>query len=566
MGPGPVLLVGAGRGEATCGILYLAGYLRRHGVEAYVRLYDGDQTEEDLQRTLKALVSHVKPAVVGISLKWYLHVHRAFVIARAVRKADPRIRIVLGGNSAALWWRELLAADCFDDVVLGDGEVPFLALCRGVAEPPNVARRGRDGVPVKAPFEYVQTAASADVYYSHFDDIFLSQLDLGGFSGWVAPGKGCDQSCVYCGGRRAAQRLSFGRPSPFLRPPEPVRQDHREIDRHVWQYRYDFPGGSTTYLCDVWPGLELKHRATTYFLWGVPEPELVRQLSERFERVALILDIGCFGESQRLELMAKGLLKPCPTDDALARAIDDCLRAPNLELEVCGIAGLPFATPASLAEERALMERVLRRGCKVGYQRLQSQPGALVTAHPERFGMHSDAVTYDDFLAWFSRRGSARKGIPMVTFRDAALEKAVQHNCAQLDATIEGFAVKRAPKVTGRTRVKATLLGRREVPLGDWLGRYKVPAKAQGVPVTVLRSYTGLGLAVAPSLDPRAFDDPMVESGANAAAVLEALEVCARPVTLDEATGRLARAQGLDPESAGALLEHLREQRFISLV
>jgi hypothetical protein len=565
MGPGPVLLVGAGKGEATCGILYLAGYLRRHGVEAYVRLYDGDQTEEDLQRTLKSLLAHVKPAVVGISLKWYLHVHRAFVIARTVRKVDPRVRIVLGGNSAALWWRELLAFDCFDDVVLGDGEVPFLALCRGLAEAPNVARRGSDGTPVKSPFEYVQGEANADVFYSHFDDIFLSQLDLGGFSGWVAPGKGCDQSCVYCGGRRAAQRLSFGRPNPFLRPVEPVRQDHREIDRHIWQYRYDFPGGSTPYLCDVWPGLELKHRATTYFLWGVPAPELVRQLSERFDRVALILDIGCFGESQRLELMAKGLLKPCPTDEALFRAIDDCLRYPNLELEVCGIAGLPFATPTSLGQEHALMEKVLKRGCKVGYQRLQSQPGALVTSHPERFGMRSDAVTFDDFLGWFSKRGTARKGIPMITFRDEGLEKAVHQNCAQLDATIADFAEARAPTVTGRTKVKTTLLGRREVPLGDWLGRYKVPAKVQAVPVTVVRSYLGLGLAVAPTLDPREFDDPMVEPAENGAVVLAALEACERPVTLDEAAARLVRTQGLDPDSAHEVLGHLREQRFVSV-
>jgi hypothetical protein len=38
-GTGPVLLLGGGRGEATCGILYLAGFLRRNGVEAAVRLW-----------------------------------------------------------------------------------------------------------------------------------------------------------------------------------------------------------------------------------------------------------------------------------------------------------------------------------------------------------------------------------------------------------------------------------------------------------------------------------------------------------------------------------------------
>jgi len=559
---GPVLLLGGGRGEATCGILYLAGFLRRNGVEAYVRLCDWDQNEEALTRSLKRLMARVKPSVVGISLKWYLHVHRALVIARALKRIDPKVKVVLGGNSAALWWQQLLVHESVDDVVMGDGEVPFLALCRGDPDAPNRAHRGPDGVPVKVPFGYVQTEASADVFYSHFDDIFLSQLDLSGFSGWIAPGKGCDQSCVYCGGRRAAQRLSFGRPMPFLRPHESVRQDHRELGDRVWQYRYDFPGGSTEYLCDVWPGLDLSRQSTTYFLWGVPAPGLVAALAKTFHRVALVLDIGCFSQTQRQALMGASLLKPCPTDEALFATIDDCLRYPNLELEVSGIAGLPLATPAALAEEQRLMEQVLAKGCKVSYQRLQSQPGALVTSHAERFGMVSEAVTFDDFLTFFGKRkpGGA---IPMVRFADAALEKAVTRNCARLDELLAAHAEREAPALTGRTRLEATTVTR-SVALGDWLGAHVVPSKVAGAPVTVLRSVIGAGLACAPALDPRAFEDPMLQQGEAATAVLEALAACARPTTVDAASGRLMKKLAVDEGAALELIEHLVSKRFLS--
>lgn len=560
---GPVLLLGAGKGEATCGILYLGGYLRRHGVDATVRLCDWDQTEAELTASLTQLIRRVKPAVVGISLKWYLHVHRALVIARVVRKLDPKIRVVLGGNSAALWWRELLRFDCIDEVILGDGEVPFLALCRGLEQVPNCARRGGDGDPVKTPFEYVQQEADADVYYSHFDDLFLSELDLSGFSGWVAPGKGCDQSCVYCGGRRAAQRLSFGRPNPFLRPVESVQRDHREIDRHIWQYRYDFPGGSTEYLCDVWPGLTLTGKATTYFLWGVPAKGLVEALSKTFTRVALILDIGCFSESQRLELMKQHLLKPCPTDAALFEAIDDCLKYPNLELEVCGIAGLPLASSRSLGEEHALMQRVLERGCKVGYQRLQSQPGALVTSHAERFGMHSEAVTFDDFHQWFEKR--ARRGIPMVTFRDDGLERAVRKNCELLDATIaEATARREGGTVTPRTKLATSLLSSRSTTLGAWLGSHRVPSKQASTPVTVLRSDSGAGLACAPTLDERAFNDSMVEPGEAAQAVLTALEVFQKPQSVARGCEQLEAKLG--PGGMDELVEMLLSRQFLRRV
>jgi hypothetical protein len=563
-GAGPVLLLGGGRGEATCGILYLAGFLRRNGVEAFVRLCDWDQNDEELTRSLKRLMARAKPSVVGISLKWYLHVHRSLVIARAIKRIDPKVRVVLGGNSAALWWRELLSNDCIDDVVMGDGEVPFLALCRGDEAAPNRACRGPDGSPAKVPFGYVQTEANEDVFYSHFDDIFLSQLDMSGFSGWIAPGKGCDQSCVYCGGRRAAQRLSFGRPMPFLRSPESVRKDHRELASKVWQYRYDFPGGSTEYLCDVWPGLDLSKQSTTYFLWGVPAPGLVASLSKTFHRAALVLDIGCFSQTQRLALMAASLLKPCPTDDALFATIDDCLRYPNLELEVSGIAGLPMASAAALDEEQRLMEQVIARGCKVSYQRLQSQPGALVTSHAERFGMVSEAVTFDDFVAFFAKRKPGGS-IPMVRFRDPALEKSVSRNCLKLDQLVSANLAAQQPALTSRTKLVTSTV-RREVPLGEWLGSHVVPTKVATVPVAVLRSANGAGMACAPTLDARAFEDSMVQHGEAATAVLETLAACARPTTVDAATSRLMKTLSVDESAALEVVEHLVSKHFVSRV
>ncbi|HEY8212204.1 MAG TPA: cobalamin B12-binding domain-containing protein, partial [Myxococcaceae bacterium] len=137
----PVLLVGAGGGEATCGILYLAGYLRRHGVEAYVQLCDDEVIGPRWADRLASLVARVRPRVVGISLKWFHHVARAVHLAKALREIDPEIRIALGGNTASFYWRELVSLDCVDDVVLGDGEGPLLSLCQGDESQPNVVSR-----------------------------------------------------------------------------------------------------------------------------------------------------------------------------------------------------------------------------------------------------------------------------------------------------------------------------------------------------------------------------------------------------------------------------------------
>ena len=558
----PVLLIGAGTGEATCGILYLASYLRRNGIEAYVRLFDPDETDEEVARTLEGLVAHVKPRLVGISLKWFHHVARALLIAKTLRAIDPRVEIAVGGNTASYFWKDLLGWDCVDHVVLGDGEVPLLALSRGDAAAPNVVSRA-NGVPHKAPLAYVQGANSSDIFYSHFDDIFLSQVDLASFSGWVAPGKGCGENCLYCSGTRGMQKATFGRATPFLRPEASVQADHREIASRTWQLRYDFAGSTAEFLERTWAGVDLSRHSTTYFLWGVPPPELASTLSRTFERAHMVLDIGCFSEQQRQEQMRRGLLKPCPSDRELFAVIEACQRHPNLQLEISGIAGLPYASEHTLGQERALVHRVLELGCSIGYQRLEAQPGALVTEHPERFGMVTEARTFTEFLDYFEQREPGGLGVPMIRYLDAKLEAAVQRTSDEVDALVwEAAAQVSHVDVTGRTRLLNVSAATQQFELGQWLGSYRVPARVAKEPVTVVRSVNGMGLACTPSVTPRTFADPLLQQGEDGSALLAVLAAFERPTTVDKAGAQLTKAN-LDKQSAREVIDHLAAGRFL---
>jgi hypothetical protein len=558
-----VLLLGAGTGEATCGILYVASYLRRGGVEAYVRLTDDDETPAAQERSLGELLAHLRPRVVGVSLKWFHHVSRGLRMARLIKRLDPEVRVVFGGNSATSWWRELLSQGCVDDVVLGDGEGPFLSLCRGDAEPPNVVSRGATTQPAH---RYVQGVSSADVHYSHFETLFLSRLDLRSYSGWVAPGKGCGENCLYCGGTRGLQKATFGRAKPFLRPVESVQRDHREVVPHTWQLRYDFAGSTAAFLEQAWGEVDLSRHATTYFLWGVPPPELAETLSRRFGRVYMVLDIGCFSEAQRLETLKRGLLKPCPTDRELFEVIERCKQLPNLELEVSGIAGLPFANHLSLSQERKLVRRVLEAGCTIGYQRLESQPGALVTEHPGRFGMVSEATTFEQFVSFFDAQEPGDRGVPMVRYADAKLEDAVQRTADEVDAEAWA-AMDRRARVDLRPRSRLiSVAAREEVSLGDWLGAWRVPAKLRATPLTVVRGETGQGFTAAPHLSARQFESPALQQGPEAEALLAVLGAFERATPVERALDALRRQAGLDASLAREAVEHLAAGRFLKVV
>jgi hypothetical protein len=560
----PVLLLGAGTGEATCGILYVASYLRRGGVEAFVRLTDDDATEEELERSLSGLLAHVKPRVVGLSLKWFHHLARLEVMAKLIKRLDASIEIAVGGNSATYWWKELLGWSCIDHVVLGDGEAPMLALCRGEADAPNVLSRGKGGaVPDKAPMKYVQSTASTDVYYSHFDELFLSQLDRHSFSGWVAPGKGCGENCLYCAGTRGLQKATFGRAKPFLRPVECVVADHREVVPRTWQLRYDFAGSTAAFLEECWGELDLSKHSTTYFLWGVPPPELAETLSRRFGRVYMVLDIGCFSETQRLETMKKGLLKPCPTNAELMEVIERCQKLPNLQLEVSGIAGLPYANHLTLAQEKKLVERVVGLGCSIGYQRLESQPGALVTEHPERFGMISEARTFEDFRTFFHAREDGDRSVPMLRYADAKLERAVQRTSEEVDELVWAAAERKARvEVKPKTKLINAAVATERFSLKDWLGAYKVPAAVAKEQVTVIRSVDGAGLSCAPGVSARKFVDPLLQQGDEAQVLLSVLGAFENATPVERAVKALEKR--VDPELSWQVIEQLAAGKFLS--
>lgn len=559
----PVLLLGAGTGEATCGILYLASYLRRHGVEAVVRLTDDDETPEALTDTLTKLVRAVRPGLVGISLKWFHHVARGLLVARTVKAVDPGVEVVFGGNSATAWWRELLAQDAVDHVVLGDGEVPLLALARGDAAPPNVVSRGFRGA-LRPALQYQQGAKTDDVYYSHLGELFLSRQDACSFSGWVAPGKGCGENCLYCAGTRGMQKATFGRAKPFLRPIEAVQRDHRAIVPGTWQLRYDFAGSSAEFLSRAWEGLDLSRHSVTYFLWGVPPPELVDLLAARLGRVFMVIDIGCFSEAQRQETMRRGLLKPCPSDKELLRVIELARRHPNLELEISGIAGLPFANRLSLTQERRLVERLLSMDCTIGYQRLEAQPGALVTEHPGRFGMVSEAQTFQQFVDFFEAQAPGDRSVPMVRYADAAFEAELEDTAARVDEQVWAHAARKQhvalPKGAKLVNGAAST---EQVPLGEWLGDWRVPARARKAEVTVVRANNGHGLALAPALSRRSFTHASLEQGDDAAALALALETFARPTTVERGVAALRGAAKLPVGEARALVEALAQGRFL---
>ena len=449
--PADVLLLGDTPGYSSTGLLYLASYLRRNGVSALCQYSDNSWSKDDLRRNVTDLLDKVKPRVVAVSMKWFLHMARVLEMCRIVKEHAPETLVVLGGNSASYYWREIIGNDCVDAVIRGDGELPLLNLVRGEEDIPNCVIKKRGQVH-ENPITYVHNDAnSADIYLSHLDEVMLSTYApvFGIF--FIYTQRGCLLDCIYCGGCNRAQRETFNRGDLFLRPAEQVRKDIEAARPYTSTLKFLFDDFSNSRLLEycrsIWEGIDLSGHFC--FITNVvpPSPELVEYVNTTFKYVYWNLDLCSLSERHRLELRRRKLVKPQPTDAEIFGFLDLCEHYDNNELIINLIAGLPLFTTEDIAASEAMLDRIMGKYHSFSeffWARLHAQPGAPVLDDPERYGMFSLARSFEEFLD-ISRRNFEENEVyphvdefyyPYIYYTDEDLNSRVSHYYARTNRKI----------------------------------------------------------------------------------------------------------------------------------
>jgi len=129
------------------GLAYLAAVLERNGDEAIVidslaghdppaQPTDGFFRVGMTEAELVASTLRLKPDLVGLTCAYTVQYPTTRSLAQAIKRATD-VPIVIGGAHCSALPDETLAEGCFDYVVIGEGELPLLALCahleRGVS-------------------------------------------------------------------------------------------------------------------------------------------------------------------------------------------------------------------------------------------------------------------------------------------------------------------------------------------------------------------------------------------------------------------------------------------------
>lgn len=314
------------------GLAYLAGHLRRHGVEVA-----GADLRTCGRVGLERALVEGRPDMVGVSA-YSGNLASVFDICAAARRLAPRATVVLGGPHVTLGVGAQDLAERCDFLVRGDGEAPLLALARGETAAPGVvtpAAAGEDeaGIHVHEPLEELDFPDREVFPVAQY---YTEDLKRGRWTAMVAS-RGCARTCAFC----TARRLSRGRHR--RRDPEAVAEEMRLLRRHhgvdgVQLEDDNLAGGDRALAEDLWETLARRAGGTRIQLPnGVDPMELDDQL------LALMKRAGVESISLGIESLDPGQQRRLrrPVDPAhLERVIAACHRE---KIRVAGffIIGLP---------------------------------------------------------------------------------------------------------------------------------------------------------------------------------------------------------------------------------
>jgi amino acid adenylation domain-containing protein len=448
-----VLLLGDTTGMATTGLLYLASYLRRNSITACCRFYEPNRDYKSMKANILELLDTLKPKIVAISMKWFLHIARVLEICRIIKSHSPKINVVLGGNTASFYPEEIIKEGNIDFLVCGDGEEPLLEICRNQYPVRNSIYK-KDGKWVKNKITYLENEKNgSEIYLSHLEEILVATKAPVFGSFFIYTHRGCGMNCLYCGGCKQAHKKAYNRTGLYRRHPREVRKDIQEAKgfTSTFFFDFDFPNQQLiTYCKEIWEGIDLSSHFCVLGNLIPPSPELIRYVSEIFKYVYWNLDMASLSERHRMELYKKGKVKYQPTDQEIQEFFQECEQYDNVEVRINLIAGLPCFTEEDIRESEELLDSLLEnytRLSELHWARLHAQPGAPIIEKAGHYKMVSHANTYEDFLK-FSRENFEKNDLypglehyhyPYIYYQDDNLNSIITKHYIEINKKIQRY-------------------------------------------------------------------------------------------------------------------------------
>lgn len=203
-------------------LLYLASFLKQKGLGC--KIYElgifnpGEAILENSRirygisdDKIAKIIKNEKPKIIGLGCMYSRHYIDIVSMANFIKKLDPAIKIVTGGNHATDLYELVLRSPCFDFVVRGEGEITFYELCKAVlsgekdfSKIKGIAYRTGDRITKTESRELVENLDELPMVDYSFIELkkylnnnkspyIMRKPNMG-----IISSRGCPGRCVYC--------------------------------------------------------------------------------------------------------------------------------------------------------------------------------------------------------------------------------------------------------------------------------------------------------------------------------------------------------------------------------
>jgi radical SAM superfamily enzyme YgiQ (UPF0313 family) len=339
-----------------------------------------------------------------IDLHWHEHLEGAMAVARAIRSAQPRSLIAIGGITATLYADQVMhLCPEIDVVVAGYGEQQLPRVLDLARRGPNPSRRQilrNLSVPDLESQDFVtrdfllhnHEYTQCSIHQWHHDRI---QTQF-----WLKNGQGCRGTCSFCGGARTAQRHIFGNARILRRSCQRVAEDLIALSRqNVRQVAltHDISQASMHY----WRRLHEIIRAAGVSVGiymeanSIPSREYIGDFARTFalDRSVLTLTPLCESENVRRR-NGKHF-----TNRDLLECLD-AMKSHRVQHALYFSSGLPFSSQEEELRTAAFAKQLERNpGCLFAFRTtLALDPASPMQRHPHRHGIRTTLNCCADYL------------------------------------------------------------------------------------------------------------------------------------------------------------------------
>ncbi|MBW2264049.1 MAG: cobalamin-dependent protein, partial [Deltaproteobacteria bacterium] len=236
------------------GVLSVANHANRNGHHVKVMNTAVLGSRDEALESVLERIEKERFEVVGFTLHWHLAAYDVMFAVEQVKARAPAVATVIGGSTASIHARELMALGAsLDAVIQGDGEIPFARYLdemsrgeeqRDLALVPNLHWRDPgSGHVAFTGLTHVANREQADSFDFGPAALYGTRDYANGSSMFEAirgdrtktveetiedkwfflnVGRGCNLNCIYCAGSRLAQERYFGRSEVVIRSVDAV--------------------------------------------------------------------------------------------------------------------------------------------------------------------------------------------------------------------------------------------------------------------------------------------------------------------------------------------------------